>query len=193
MLRGKLRGAMVTPSRALLSGVAEIDDTQVSCRNKDDAVAGGGGSLPEGKRQAAPAVEIVDKVGGRFRLGVIDDGWSASLQRLIKVNVTPRAVRKTDGRSGDLGVPDFTREPHVVSTLAAHIVLPSVLTPPSPTSRPRRSVSTTASANSISRPTGATSHSASTDADPHPVFKNFVAIAVFPVNNNMSIAAKARR
>ena len=126
LLCAKLRRAMVNPSRALLSGVVEIDETQISYRTKDDPVAGGGGRSTDGKMQVVAAVEVVDKAPGRLRLGVIEDGSSASLHPFITANVTARSTLKTDGWSGYPGVPGFTHEPHVVGTMAAHIVLPWV-------------------------------------------------------------------
>lgn len=126
LLCAKLRRAMVNPSRALLSGVVEIDETQISYRTKDDPLAGGGGRSPDGKMQVVAAVEVIDKAPGRLRLGVIEDGSSASLHPFIKANVTPGTTLKTDGWSGYPGVPGFTHEPHVVGTMAAHIVLPWV-------------------------------------------------------------------
>ena len=76
--------------------------------------------------QVVAAVEVIDKAPGRLRLGVIEDGSSASLHPFIKANVAPGATLKTDGWSGYPGVPGFTHEPHVVGTMAAHIVLPWV-------------------------------------------------------------------
>lgn len=126
LLCAKPRRAMVNSARALLSGVVEIDETQISYRTKDDPVAGGGGRSPDGKMRVVAAVEVIDKALGRLRLGVIEDGSSASLHPLIKANVTPGTTLKTEGWSGYRGVPGFTHEPHVVGTMAAHIVLPWV-------------------------------------------------------------------
>lgn len=126
LLCAKLRRAMVNPARALLSGLVEIDETQISFRIKGDPVAGGGRRSPDGKMQVVAAVEVVDKAPGRLRLGVIEDGSSASLHPFIEANVTPGAALKTDRWSGYPGVPRFAHEPHVVGTMAAHIVLPWV-------------------------------------------------------------------
>ena len=49
LLCAKLRRAMVNPARALLSGLVEIDETQIPYRTKDDPVAGG--RDPAGKMQ----------------------------------------------------------------------------------------------------------------------------------------------
>lgn len=126
LLCAKLRRAMVNPTRALLSGVVEIDETQISYRTKDDPVAGGGGRSPDGKMQVVVAVEIIDKTPGRLRLGVIEDASSASLHPFITANVAPGATLKTDGWSAYPGIPGFKHEPHVVGKMAAHIVLPWV-------------------------------------------------------------------
>ena len=127
LLCAKLRRAMVNPTRALLSGLVEIDETQIPYRTKDDPVAGGGGRDPDGKMQVIVAVEVIDKATpGRLRLGMIADASSASLHPFIKASVAPGATLKTDGWSGYPGLPDFKHEPHVVGSMAAHIVLPWV-------------------------------------------------------------------
>ena len=118
---------MVNPARALLAGVVEIDETQISYRTKDDPVAGGGGRSPDGKMQVVVAVEVTEtNAPGRLRLGVIPDASSASLHPFIKTNVAEGATLKTDGWSGYPGVPGYKHEPHVVGKMAAHIVLPWV-------------------------------------------------------------------
>jgi transposase-like protein len=126
LLCAKLRRAMVNPARALLSGTVEIDETQISHRTKDDPVAGGGGRSPHGKMQIIAAVEVVAQAPGRLRLGVIKDASAASLHPFIKANVIPGAILKTDGWSAYPGVAGFSHQPHVVGTMAAHIVLPWV-------------------------------------------------------------------
>ena len=127
LLCAKLRRAMVNPARALLSGLVEIDETQISYRTKDDPIAGGGGRSPEGKMQVVVAVEVTEtNAPGRLRLGVIPDASSASLHPFIKANVAEGATLKTDGWSAYPGVPGYKHEPHVVGKMAAHIVLPWV-------------------------------------------------------------------
>ena len=126
LLCAKLRRAMVNPARALLSGLVEVDETQISCRTKDDPVAGGQGRDPDGKLQVIAAVEVVGSAPGRLRLGVIEDASSASLHPFIQANVAAGSTLKTDGWSAYPGVPGFKHEPHVVGKMAAHIVLPWV-------------------------------------------------------------------
>jgi transposase-like protein len=126
LLCAKLRRAMVNPARALLSGVVEIDETQIPYRTKEDPVAGCGGRCPDGKMQVIVAVEVTGGVPGRLRLGVIEDASSASLHPFIMGTVVEGTTLKTDGWSGYPGVPGYTHEPHVVGNMAAHIVLPWV-------------------------------------------------------------------
>jgi len=126
LLCAKLRRAMVNPARALLSGLVEVDETQISCRTKDDPVAGGQGRDPDGKMQVIAAVEVIGNAPGRLRLGVIEDASSASLHPFIQANVAAGSTLKTDGWSAYPGVPGFKHEPHVVGKMAAHIVLPWV-------------------------------------------------------------------
>ena len=124
LLCAKLRRAMVNPARALLSGLVEVDETQISCRTKDDPVTGGQGRVPDGKMQVIAAIEVVGTAPGRLRLGMIEDASSASLHPFIQANVAAGSTLKTDGWSAYPGVPGFKHEPHVVGKMAAHIVLP---------------------------------------------------------------------
>ena len=126
LLCAKLRRAMVNPARALLSGLVEVDETQISCRTKDDPVAGGQGRDPDGKMQVIAAVEVIGNAPGRLRLGVIEDASAASLHPFIQANVAAGSTLKTDGWSAYPGVPGFKHEPHVDGKMAAHIVLPWV-------------------------------------------------------------------
>ena len=126
LLCAKLRRAMVNPARALLSGVVEIDETQVSYRTKDDPATGGGGGSPDGKMQVAVAVEIIDEAPGRLRLGTIEDASSASLHPFIKANVAAGSTLKTDGWSAYPGVAGFKHEPHVVGAMAARACRPAL-------------------------------------------------------------------
>jgi len=126
LLCAKLRRAMVNPARTLLSGLVEVDETQIPYRTQDDPVAGGGGRSPEGKMQVVAAVEIIDKAPGRLRLGVIPDASAASLHPFIQNNVAAGTTIKTDGWAGYPGVQGYTHEPHTVGKMAAHIVLPWV-------------------------------------------------------------------
>ena len=126
LLCAKLRRAMVNPARALLSGVVEIDETQVSYRTKDDPVTGGGGRSPDGKMQVAVAVEIVDEAPGRLRLGTIEDCLVGQPSPVHQGQRRRGLHPQTDGWRAYLGVGGFNHEPHVVGAMAAHVVLPWV-------------------------------------------------------------------
>ena len=119
LLAAKLRRAMVDPERHLLSGLIEVDETQISYRTKDDPPAGGGGRSGEGKLQVAAAVEIQGKGPGRVRLAMIKDASATSLRSFLNASVAPGATIKTDGWSGYPGAPGITHEPHVVGNMAA--------------------------------------------------------------------------
>ena len=55
LLCAKLRRAMVAPARALLAGIAEIDETEIPLRAKDDPIRGGGGRSSQSKMLVAGA------------------------------------------------------------------------------------------------------------------------------------------
>ena len=52
LLGAKLRRAMVAPGRSPLAGLAEVDETEIPLRTKDDPVAGGGGRSHRGKMRS---------------------------------------------------------------------------------------------------------------------------------------------
>jgi len=66
LLGAKLRRAMVAPGRSPLAGLAEVDETEIPLRTKDDPVAGGGGRSHQGKMLVAGAVEVANGAPGRF-------------------------------------------------------------------------------------------------------------------------------
>jgi hypothetical protein len=71
------------------------------------------------------AVEIEGRAPGRVRLTVIADGSAETLHAFIRAEIAKGATVKTNAWwSGYPGAPDVTHAPHVVGTMAAHIVLP---------------------------------------------------------------------
>jgi predicted RNA-binding Zn-ribbon protein involved in translation (DUF1610 family) len=128
MLAGKLRRAMVDPQRAPLSGRIEADESTLPLRTKDDPPAGGGGRSLEGKMAIAGAVEISDGVVGRLRLQVIDDYSAETLHAFRTGAAAPGSELRTDGWSGYPGAPGLDHDPHVVGTMAAHVILPTIHT-----------------------------------------------------------------
>ena len=59
-----------------------------------------------------------------MRLATIQDASAESLHAFVGANVKAGATARTDGWSGYPGAPGGTHDPHVVGTIAAHIVLP---------------------------------------------------------------------
>ena len=58
------------------------------------------------------------------RLAAIADGSAATLHAFIAANVSAGATVKTDGWPAYQGAPGVSHEPHVVGSMAAHLVLP---------------------------------------------------------------------
>jgi hypothetical protein len=128
LLCAKLRRSMVAPGRSPLSGVIEVDETEIACRGKDDPPTGGGRRSHQGKILVVGAVEVADGGAGpdRIRLRQIADYSAHSLHAFVTANLAPGATAKTDGWSGYAGAPGVTHDPHVIGKMAAHIVLPWV-------------------------------------------------------------------
>jgi len=124
LLCAKLRRAMVAPGRSPLAALAEVDETEIPWRTKDDPVAGGGGRSHQGKMLVAGAVEVADGAPGRLRLAEIPDFSAPSLHGFIAANPAPGTTIRTDGWSGYPGAPDVAHDPHVIGPMAAHVVLP---------------------------------------------------------------------
>jgi len=124
LLSHKLRRAMVAPERAPLAGLVEVDETEIPLRTKDDPPAGGGGRSHQGKLLVAGAVEVQGGKPGRLRLAAITDYSSDSLHAFIGADLAAGSTAKTDGWPGYPGAPDVIHQPHVIGSMAAHIVLP---------------------------------------------------------------------
>ena len=92
LLCAKLRRAMVAPARALLAGIAEIDETEIPLRAKDDPIRGGGGRSSQSKMLVAGAVEVADGAPGRIRLATIQDFSAASLHGFVAANLAQGAT-----------------------------------------------------------------------------------------------------
>ena len=123
LLCAKLRRAMVAPARALLAGIAEIDETEIPLRAKDDPIRGGGGRSSQSKMLVAGAVEVADGAPGRIRLATIQDFSAASLHGFVAANwLKAQPSKPMDGQPIQAR-PSRSRS-HVVGNMAAHIVLP---------------------------------------------------------------------
>ena len=100
-------------------------------RSRADPPAGGQGRSHDGKLLLIGAVEIVsgktNKLTlGRLRLAPIADFARTSLHAFIAANTAPGSIVKTDGLAAWLGPPNVAHEPHIVGTMAAHVVLPGI-------------------------------------------------------------------
>lgn len=94
MLCAKLRRAMVAPGRDPLSGLVEVDETNLPCRSRNEPLGGGGGRSHQGKILIAGAievgaVEVQEKGPGRIRLSVIEDFSADSLHGFLRAAVAP--------------------------------------------------------------------------------------------------------
>ena len=63
LLCAKSRQAMVAPPRALLAGIAEVNETEIPLRGKDEPITGGGGRSSQSKMLVADDTGIVSDVG----------------------------------------------------------------------------------------------------------------------------------
>ena len=93
---------MVAPGRDPLTGLVEVDETELPCRSRNDPPSGGGGRSRQGKILIAGAVELQEKAPGRIRLSVIKDFSADSLHRFLRTAVARGATAKTDGWSAYL-------------------------------------------------------------------------------------------
>jgi ISXO2 transposase-like protein len=111
-----------------LAGLAEVDETELPGRNKNDPLIGGRGRSRQGKILVVGAVEVQDGGAGpgRLRLEEIPDYSAASLHAFLAAHLAPGATAKTDGLPSYAGVPSIHHDPHVIGKMAAHIVLPWV-------------------------------------------------------------------
>jgi ISXO2-like transposase domain/Transposase zinc-ribbon domain len=124
LLCAKLRRSMVAGDRSPLAGLVEVDETEIVCRNKNDPLTGGRGRSHQGKILMVGGVEVGDAGPGRIRLQQVSDYSAKSLHPFLKANLAPGATAKTDGWAGYSGAPGITHDPHVVGSMAAHVVLP---------------------------------------------------------------------
>jgi len=128
LLCAKLRCSMLAPDRSPLAGLVEVDETEITCRSKNDPVSGGGGRSHHGKILVVGAVEVEGNGAGpgRIRLDQVPDYSASSLHAFLAANLTPGATAKTDGWSGYPGAAGLVHDPHIVGKMAAHVILPWV-------------------------------------------------------------------
>ena len=138
LLTQKLRRSMVDPTRDLLEGVVEVDQTEIPFRAGDTFFEPGNA----GKILIAGAVEVIERYthkakprqkgakyldtrSGRLRLAVIADNSAASIEAFVRANVKPGTTLVTDGHASYPGLSgDYRHDPRVIGKMAANVVLP---------------------------------------------------------------------
>src|SRR6202030_408313 len=98
LLCAKLRRAMVAPGRSPLSGLVEVDKTEITCRSKNDPMPGGGSSQ-HGKMLVVGAVEVQGLRLGRIRLTAVPDDSAASLHAFLTANLAPVTSAQSNGEA----------------------------------------------------------------------------------------------
>jgi transposase-like protein len=138
LLTQKLRRSMVDPDRSLLTGLVEVDQTEMPFRTKAsffnsdlakkiivigavEVVDRTTGKTP---RKRAPGALYLHTRSGRVRLATIPDNTAASIHAFVRANVAPGSTLITDGHKSYLGLSGYTHDPWVVTNIAGHIPLP---------------------------------------------------------------------
>jgi predicted RNA-binding Zn-ribbon protein involved in translation (DUF1610 family) len=125
MLCAKLRRSMSAPDPIPLSGLVEIDKTEIAWRSRNDPMTGDGRGKQE-KTVVVGAVEVQDLRLGRIRLSILPDYSASSLHAFLTANLAPSAAPKLDEWSGDPLVLDTNHDPCVISVTAADKGLPRI-------------------------------------------------------------------
>ncbi len=121
----RLRKAMISPDRAALAGVIEIDETSIPFRTKDEPVMGGQGRSPIGKLIVAGAVEVYDDGSpGRIRLLAIRDFTRSTLHAFVEKATAPGSLISTDGNPSYNGVEGRKHFSRVIGDMPAHVFMP---------------------------------------------------------------------
>jgi hypothetical protein len=119
LLCAKLRCSMVMPDRTPLSGLVEIDKTEITWRCKNGFVTGDG----RGRRRqmlVVGAVEVRDLRLGRIRLSTVPDYSAASLHAFLAANLAPGTTVRTDGWLGDCDALAINHDPQFKVAAAEH-------------------------------------------------------------------------
>jgi ISXO2-like transposase domain/Transposase zinc-ribbon domain len=125
LLCAKLRHAMVAPGRSPLSGLVEIDKTEITGRSKNDPTTGGESSH-QGKIPVVGAVEVRDLRSGRIRLTAVPDDSAASLHAFLAANLAPVITAHASGEAGYCDVAGINHDPHLSGALDPQKVRPRV-------------------------------------------------------------------
>jgi transposase-like protein len=110
----KLRAAMIAPTRELLKGVVEVDETMIGGHR-----IGARGRGAEGKALVIGAVEKISTSSGsragRVRLQYVSDASAKTIKKFLTEFVEPGTVVRTDGWSGYNSIDHDGYEHHVAA------------------------------------------------------------------------------
>jgi len=121
----KLRRAMVDPDRSPLADFAEVDETEIPYRTKDDPVNGGQGRSHVGKLLVIGAIELSeDGHPRRIRLEPLADFTTASITGFVERVVERGATVISDGLASYRSLKEHNHHAKVVGKMAAHVLLP---------------------------------------------------------------------
>jgi hypothetical protein len=119
LLCAKLRCSMVVADRTPLSGIVEIDKTEIPCHGKNGSVTGDGRSR-HGKMLVLGAVEVQDLRLGRICLSTVPDYSATSLHAFLAANLAPGATVRTGEWLGDCGALGTDHDPQFHIVAAGH-------------------------------------------------------------------------
>ena len=127
----RLRRAMVRPSRELLTGEVEVDETYLALTERSNQKSGKSSKCNTTKALVVIAVEILQPKGfGRIRVQRIEKADSANLTPFIRESIDANANIHTDGSTAynklkEKGY-EHRRTVHLGSDIKAHDSMPGV-------------------------------------------------------------------
>src|SRR4051794_30963076 len=122
LLVRELRRAMVDPEREPLAGLAEVDETSLPFRAKDEPARPG--LSHDVRLLVAGAVEIGGEGPGRVRLAVIGDCSAVALGAFVAAAIAAGSTVVSDGWPGYRRLKEVKHDPRVVGDVPAHLVPP---------------------------------------------------------------------
>lgn len=127
----RLRRAMVRPTRQLLTGEVEIDESYLALTDREKPLDKQGRKSNTTKILVVMAVEIKEPKGfGRIRIQQIENGNAENLMSFIRGSVDPDACIHSDGSGAYLKLKEegygHRRTVHLGSNIPAHETMPGV-------------------------------------------------------------------
>ena len=125
------------PAGAPLSGLVEVDKTEITCRSKNDSDDRRCWKQPTMARcwSSVPSRFRISG-SGRIRLTTVPDDSAASLHAFLAASVAPGTTAQTSGEAGYCGGPGINDDPRVIGALDPPLKVPvHGCTASSPTSK----------------------------------------------------------